>query len=63
MQDGLTRDELLSAADFSRAVGTLYDCALEPALWPDAIAEVCRLTNCAAGVVEVTDPASRVQRV
>jgi DNA-binding CsgD family transcriptional regulator len=48
-------DDILSNADFSGVVGTIYDCALDPALWPDAIREVCRVTNCAAGLIDVTD--------
>jgi DNA-binding CsgD family transcriptional regulator len=45
---------ILSNADFSGVVGAIYDCALDPALWPDAISELCRLTNCAAGTMHVS---------
>jgi DNA-binding CsgD family transcriptional regulator/PAS domain-containing protein len=48
------QDDILSNADFSGVVGTIYDCALDPTLWPDAICELCRLTNCAAGTIHVS---------
>ena len=58
MQDGL-----LSNAEFSGVVGTIYDCALDPALWPDAIREVCGVTNCVAGLIEVSDLETRMARL
>jgi hypothetical protein len=35
-------DELLPVAEFSAVVGMVYDCALDPARWPDAIGAVRR---------------------
>src|SRR5215469_10236182 len=52
-----------SNAAFSGVVGTIYDCALDPALWPDAIAEVCKAANFAAGGIEVTDLSSGSCRI
>jgi len=57
------RDVGLSTAAFSNIVGTIYDCALDPALWPDAIREVCRTSNFAAGVIEVIELSSRSARL
>ncbi|MGH6735509.1 MAG: helix-turn-helix transcriptional regulator [Methyloceanibacter sp.] len=36
-------------------VGTAYDAAIDPELWPDAVAEVCRFLNCASGAVGAAD--------
>jgi DNA-binding CsgD family transcriptional regulator len=49
------QDDVLSNAEFSRVVGAIYDCALDPALWPDAIREVCEATRSFAGVIGVSD--------
>ena len=52
----------LSNAAFSNIVGTIYDCALDPALWPEALRELCQASNFAAGGIEVTDLSSRSSR-
>jgi DNA-binding CsgD family transcriptional regulator len=55
----------LSNAEFSSVVGTIYDCALDPGQWPNAIREVCEATSSLAGVIGVSDlatGASRLQR-
>jgi len=57
------QDVGLSTAAFSNIVGTIYDCALDPALWPDAIREVCRASNFVAGVIEVSVLSSRSARL
>src|SRR5260370_42132165 len=48
-------DDITSIAAFSHTVGSIYDCALDPARWPDAIREICSATNCIAGVITVTN--------
>jgi len=47
---------------FSIIVGTIYDCALDPALWPKALREVCLVSNFAAGTIDVTELSSRSNR-
>jgi DNA-binding CsgD family transcriptional regulator/PAS domain-containing protein len=39
----------------SELIGAIYDCALDPALWPEAIASIGSATDCFAGVIAVTD--------
>jgi hypothetical protein len=46
---------VLSQAEFSHVLDAIYDCAFDPGLWSAAICEVCRLTNCAAGTINVSD--------
>jgi DNA-binding CsgD family transcriptional regulator/PAS domain-containing protein len=53
----------VSIAAFSDAVSTIYDCALDPALWPDAIREICHATRCIAGVISVSDLATGAGRL
>src|SRR5260370_40997778 len=48
-------DEISSIAAFSHTVGAIYDCALDPARWPEAIREICSATGCCAGVLAVAD--------
>jgi DNA-binding CsgD family transcriptional regulator len=57
------QDVGLSNAAFSNIVGTIYDCALDPALWPDVIREVCRASNFVAGIIDVTELSSRSVRL
>jgi PAS domain-containing protein len=57
------QDVGLSSAAFSHVVGTIYDCALDPALWPEALREVCRLAIFAAGRICVTHFPSRSVRL
>jgi DNA-binding CsgD family transcriptional regulator len=49
------QDDVLSNAELSVVVGTIYDCALDPKRWPDAIREVCRVSDCIAGTIDVSD--------
>ncbi len=49
------QDCVLSNAEFSSVVGAIYDCALDPGLWPAAIREVCEATRSLAGVIGVSD--------
>jgi DNA-binding CsgD family transcriptional regulator len=48
-------DDIPAIAAFSQTVGSIYDCALDPARWPDAIREICDATRCFAGVIAVND--------
>jgi DNA-binding CsgD family transcriptional regulator/PAS domain-containing protein len=48
-------DHIPSIAAFSQTVGSIYDCALDPARWPEAIREVCAATTCMGGVIAVSD--------
>jgi DNA-binding CsgD family transcriptional regulator len=55
----------LSNAEFSSVIGAIYDCALDPGRWPNAIREVCEATSSLAGVIGVSDlttGASRLQQ-
>lgn len=40
---------------YSRLIGSIYDCAIDPALWPDTIATICSMTDCMAGAIRVSD--------
>lgn len=42
-------------AQYSDLIGSIYDCAIDPALWPDAIAGICEATDCMAGLIAVND--------
>src|SRR5262249_24319529 len=48
-------DDVIPITAFSHAVECIYDCALDPARWPQAIREVCAVARCMAGVISVTD--------
>jgi DNA-binding CsgD family transcriptional regulator len=58
-----TPDELSSIAAFSHVVGSIYDCALDPARWPEAIREICAAASCCAGVIGVNDLTSGAARL
>jgi hypothetical protein len=53
----------LSNAEFSGVVGSIYDCALDPGRWPNAIREVCEATSSFAGVIGVSDLATGANRL
>jgi DNA-binding CsgD family transcriptional regulator/PAS domain-containing protein len=58
-------EEIASIAAFSELVGLIYDCALDPALWPEAIRGICVATSCTAGALDVRDMntgATRIQQ-
>jgi hypothetical protein len=38
----------------SELIGAIYDCTIDPALWPDTIAAICGATDCCAGIIGVT---------
>jgi DNA-binding CsgD family transcriptional regulator len=48
-------DDVIPITAFSHVIECIYDCALDPARWPQAIREVCTAARCMAGVVGVTD--------
>jgi DNA-binding CsgD family transcriptional regulator len=56
-------DDIPAIAAFSQTVGTIYDCALDPGLWPDAIREICAATSCMAGIIGVNDLATGAARL
>jgi DNA-binding CsgD family transcriptional regulator/PAS domain-containing protein len=49
------REGVAAIAEFSDAVGAIYDCALDPKQWPRAIRAVCAATRCEAGIIGVHD--------
>ncbi|WP_298368752.1 helix-turn-helix transcriptional regulator [uncultured Bradyrhizobium sp.] len=49
------REDIASVTEFSHVVGAIYDCAIDPRQWPNAIREVCQATNCAAGIIGAHD--------
>jgi DNA-binding CsgD family transcriptional regulator len=57
------QDVGLSSAVFSNIVGIIYDCALDPAVWPVSLREVCWLSGFAAGRICVTHFPTRSVRL
>ena len=55
--------ELSSVAAFSHVVGAIYDCALDPALWPEAIREIGEAASFCAGMIGVQDLGSGALRL
>uniref|UniRef100_UPI0022EA3B8C hypothetical protein n=1 Tax=Falsiroseomonas oryzae TaxID=2766473 RepID=UPI0022EA3B8C len=45
----------LPAERFSAIVGAIYDCALSPERWPDALRQVCEALECVTGRLFVAD--------
>jgi DNA-binding CsgD family transcriptional regulator len=48
-------DDIPSIAAFSHTVGSIYDCALDPTRWPDAIRDICDSLGCVRGLLAVSD--------
>lgn len=44
-----------SMEQYSELIGSIYDCTIDPTLWPDAIATICGATDCMAGAIRVSD--------
>jgi DNA-binding CsgD family transcriptional regulator/PAS domain-containing protein len=44
-----------STEQLSELIGAIYDCAIDPALWPDTIGAIGGATDCFAGLIAVTD--------
>jgi DNA-binding CsgD family transcriptional regulator/PAS domain-containing protein len=45
----------LSHQRFSDLIGAVYDCAIDPELWPAAIEKICRELRCVCGSVMLVD--------
>jgi DNA-binding CsgD family transcriptional regulator/PAS domain-containing protein len=45
----------LAPARMSDLIGLIYDCAIEPSRWPEALAEICRATECVSGLILLLD--------
>lgn len=52
-------EEPITLDDYSRILGLIYGCALDPLLWPETIGEICRVTHCVAGSISIHDLWSR----
>ena len=46
---------LSEAEELSALIGTVYDAALEPAVWPAAVEQASKFVGCSAGVVGAAD--------
>ena len=46
---------LLPPDRLSDLIGAIYDCAISPARWPDAMREICVDLRCAQGVIFLVD--------
>ncbi|MFE0755256.1 helix-turn-helix transcriptional regulator [Inquilinus sp. NPDC058860] len=44
-----------SMEQYSELIGSIYDCTIDPTLWPDTIATICGVTDCMAGAIRVSD--------
>src|SRR5579863_2860582 len=53
----------LSLEELSDIVGAIYDCALDPELWPEAIRHICRATRCLWGSIAIHDLSSRAMHL
>src|SRR5450432_1567215 len=49
------KKQAIDVGQFSEVIGTIYDCAIDPHLWPSAIEQVGRLIDGINGVVMVVD--------
>jgi DNA-binding CsgD family transcriptional regulator len=45
----------ISPERFSDIIGAIYDCAIEPKLWPQTIAAIAETANCFAGMIGIVD--------
>ena len=45
----------ISPHRLSELIGAIYDCAVDPHLWPDAMREICTDLRCAVGAINVID--------
>ena len=62
---------LMSPAEYSNCIGAIYDCTLDPDLWPRALEHIGKLVHGVTGVIlmleaqpggELTNPSMRLQR-
>jgi DNA-binding CsgD family transcriptional regulator len=45
----------LSHQQFSDLIGAIYDCAIDPDIWPQTIEKICVALRCILGVIDVID--------
>jgi len=48
-----------AVGQFSDLIGAIYDCAIDPALWPQTIGAIAEAVGCFAGLIGVTDLKTR----
>jgi hypothetical protein len=46
---------ILAPDRLSDLIGAIYDCAIDPGLWPETINAICDVTDCCGGLIAVTD--------
>jgi DNA-binding CsgD family transcriptional regulator/PAS domain-containing protein len=49
------RSSRLAAEQFSDLIGAIYDCAIDPQLWPQTIGMIAEAVGCFGGLIGVTD--------
>ena len=49
------QDALIAAHRLSELIGSIYDCAIDPELWPQTIGKICGELRCALGVIQLVD--------
>lgn len=54
---------MLHPEHLSRLIGQIYDCALDPALWPQTLAVIGEATHCCAGMISVVDLETAAPRI
>jgi|HubBroStandDraft_6_1064221.scaffolds.fasta_scaffold189305_2 DNA-binding CsgD family transcriptional regulator len=52
----------LAPARISDLIGLIYDCAIAPSRWPEALAEICGAVECVSGVILLLDLARSQHR-
>lgn len=50
-----THKRPLTAEQFSDLIGTIYDCAINPSLWPQTIGAIAEAAGCFAGLIGIVD--------
>src|SRR5262245_22733010 len=45
----------LAPERLSDLIGKIYDCAIEPDLWPDTLGLICRAIQCMSGIIVLID--------
>ncbi len=45
--------QAIACEELSDLIGAIYDCAIDPSLWPDTMAAMGRATDCCAGLISV----------
>lgn len=50
--------EPLSPDAFSATLSKVYECAVDPALWPDALREIARFAGASAAAIDIREPES-----